>query len=82
MFSLSCLPFHEDLSGGTGCSAGRAHLVISIDLAKQLLQVHRNTYALVLSMEILSLDGYWGNNRSMLMSNCASSGWAAARRCS
>jgi hypothetical protein len=39
MFSLSCLPFHEDLSGGTGCSAGRAHLVISIDLAKQLLQV-------------------------------------------
>jgi hypothetical protein len=47
-----------------------------------LLQVHRNTYALVLSMEILSLDGYWGNNRSMLMSNCASSGWAAARRCS
>ncbi|KAI5074636.1 hypothetical protein GOP47_0010597 [Adiantum capillus-veneris] len=29
--------------GGMGCSAG----VISIDLAKRLLQVHRNTYALV-----------------------------------
>jgi 3-ketoacyl-CoA synthase len=34
------------------------------------LQVQRNTYALVVSLEILSLNGYWGNNRSMLMSNC------------
>jgi 3-ketoacyl-CoA synthase len=32
--------------------------------------VQRNTYALVVSMEILSLNGYWGNNRLMLMSNC------------
>jgi len=34
------------------------------------LQVHRNTYALVVSMENITLNWYWGNNRSMLMSNC------------
>ncbi|KAJ4762496.1 3-ketoacyl-CoA synthase [Rhynchospora pubera] len=52
--------------GGMGCSAG----LISIDLAKQLLQVQRNTYALVVSMENITLNWYWGNNRSMLLSNC------------
>ncbi|KAJ0974062.1 hypothetical protein J5N97_016027 [Dioscorea zingiberensis] len=52
--------------GGMGCSAG----LISIDLAKQLLQVHRNTYALVVSMENITLNWYFGNNRSMLVSNC------------
>lgn len=52
--------------GGMGCSAG----LISIDLAKQLLQVHKNTYALVVSMENITLNWYWGNNRSMLLSNC------------
>ncbi|KAJ3675610.1 hypothetical protein LUZ60_004652 [Juncus effusus] len=52
--------------GGMGCSAG----LISIDLAKQLLQVHRNTYALVVSMENITLNWYFGNNRSMLLSNC------------
>uniref|UniRef100_A0ACD5W5Y3 Uncharacterized protein n=1 Tax=Avena sativa TaxID=4498 RepID=A0ACD5W5Y3_AVESA len=52
--------------GGMGCSAG----LISIDLAKQLLQVHRNSYALVVSMENITLNWYWGNDRSMLMSNC------------
>ncbi|KAG6538076.1 hypothetical protein ZIOFF_003179 [Zingiber officinale] len=52
--------------GGMGCSAG----LISIDLAKQLLQVHRNSYALVVSMENITLNWYMGNNRSMLVSNC------------
>ncbi|TVU25324.1 hypothetical protein EJB05_27816, partial [Eragrostis curvula] len=52
--------------GGMGCSAG----LISIDLAKQLLQVHRNTYALVVSMEIMTMNWYRGNNRSMLMTSC------------
>nr|GEY11864.1 3-ketoacyl-CoA synthase 4-like [Tanacetum cinerariifolium] len=33
--------------GGMGCSAG----VIAVDLAKDMLQVHRNTYAVVVSME-------------------------------
>ncbi|KAF5189267.1 3-ketoacyl-CoA synthase [Thalictrum thalictroides] len=52
--------------GGMGCSAG----VISIDLAKQLLQVHPNSYALVVSMENITLNWYFGNDRSMLLSNC------------
>ncbi|KMZ75803.1 3-ketoacyl-CoA synthase [Zostera marina] len=52
--------------GGMGCSAG----LISVDLAKQLLQVHPNTYALVVSMENITLNWYLGNNRSMLVSNC------------
>lgn len=52
--------------GGMGCSAG----LISIDLAKQLLQVNPNSYALVVSMENITLNWYFGNNRSMLVSNC------------
>ncbi|KAJ6810799.1 fatty acid elongase 1 [Iris pallida] len=52
--------------GGMGCSAG----LISIDLAKQLLQVHSNAYALVVSTENITLNWYFGNNRSMLVSNC------------
>ncbi|KAM7279599.1 hypothetical protein ACFE04_006733 [Oxalis oulophora] len=52
--------------GGMGCSAG----LISIDLAKQMLQVHPNSYALVVSMENITLNWYWGNDRSMLVSNC------------
>ncbi|XP_031098688.1 3-ketoacyl-CoA synthase 20-like [Ipomoea triloba] len=52
--------------GGMGCSAG----LISIDLAKHLLQASPNCYALVVSTEIQSLNWYLGNDRSMLMSNC------------
>ncbi|GAB4832912.1 3-ketoacyl-CoA synthase 11 [Ancistrocladus abbreviatus] len=52
--------------GGMGCSAG----LISIDLSKQLLQVHPNSYALVVSMENITLNWYLGNDRSMLVSNC------------
>ncbi|CAN6442039.1 unnamed protein product [Victoria cruziana] len=52
--------------GGMGCSAG----LISIDLAKDLLQAHPNSYALVVSMENITLNWYFGNNRSMLVSNC------------
>ncbi|MBA0768466.1 hypothetical protein Gotri_017266 [Gossypium trilobum] len=52
--------------GGMGCSAG----LISIDLAKQMLQVHPNSYALVVSMENITLNWYFGNDRSMLVSNC------------
>ncbi|OVA05359.1 FAE1/Type III polyketide synthase-like protein [Macleaya cordata] len=52
--------------GGMGCSAG----LISIDLAKQLLQVQPNSYALVVSLENITLNWYFGNNRSMLVSNC------------
>ncbi|CAN4076605.1 unnamed protein product [Withania somnifera] len=52
--------------GGMGCSAG----LISIDLAKDLLQAHPNTYALVLSMENITLNWYFGNEKSMLLPNC------------
>ncbi|KAM7462889.1 hypothetical protein LguiA_031010 [Lonicera macranthoides] len=52
--------------GGMGCSAG----VISIDLAKQLLQVNPNTYCLVVSLECVTLSWYHGNYRPMLVTNC------------
>ncbi|CAN0900297.1 3-ketoacyl-CoA synthase 11 [Linum grandiflorum] len=52
--------------GGMGCSAG----LISIALAKDLLQVHPNSYALVISTENITLNWYFGNDRSKLVSNC------------
>ncbi|KAG6550585.1 hypothetical protein Mapa_007838 [Marchantia paleacea] len=52
--------------GGMGCSAG----LISIDLARDLLQVHGNTYAVVVSTENITLNWYFGDDRSKLMSNC------------
>ncbi|GAB2291103.1 inositol polyphosphate kinase kcs1 [Dionaea muscipula] len=52
--------------GGMGCSAG----LISIDLAKQLLRVNPNSYALVFSTENITLNWYFGNDRSMLLCNC------------
>ncbi|KAE8672848.1 3-ketoacyl-CoA synthase 9 [Hibiscus syriacus] len=52
--------------GGMGCSAG----VISIDLAKDMLQVHRNTYAIVVSTENITQNWYFGNKKSMLIPNC------------
>nr|XP_023896431.1 3-ketoacyl-CoA synthase 1-like [Quercus suber] len=52
--------------GGMGCSAG----LISIDLAKDLLNANPNTYAIVVSTENITLNWYFGNDRSMLLSNC------------
>ncbi|KAL1349424.1 hypothetical protein HN51_025928 [Arachis hypogaea] len=51
---------------GMGCSAG----VIAIDIAKDLLQVHRNTYAVVVSTENITQNWYLGNKKSMLIPNC------------
>lgn len=51
---------------GMGCSAG----IISLGLAKDLLTVHRNSLALVVSTEALNLNWYTGKNRSMLLTNC------------
>ncbi|MED6205885.1 3-ketoacyl-CoA synthase 2 [Stylosanthes scabra] len=51
---------------GMGCSAG----LVAIDLANRLLQVHPNSYALVISTENINGGSYFGNNRSMLLSNC------------
>ncbi|KAK4351968.1 hypothetical protein RND71_027486 [Anisodus tanguticus] len=52
--------------GGMGCSAG----VIAVDLAKDMLQVHRNTYAVVVSTENITQNWYFGNEKSMLIPNC------------
>jgi len=52
--------------GGMGCSAG----VISIHLAKDLLQAYKNCRALVVSTENITQNWYLGNERSMLLSNC------------
>ncbi|KAM5548728.1 hypothetical protein ABKV19_000240 [Rosa sericea] len=52
--------------GGMGCSAG----VIAVDLAKDLLQVQQNTYAVVVSHENITKNGYLGNKKSMLVQNC------------
>ncbi|XP_071706335.1 3-ketoacyl-CoA synthase 6-like [Rutidosis leptorrhynchoides] len=48
-----------------GCSAG----LISIDFAKHLLQVHTDSYAVVISTEILTPNAYLGKERSMLLPN-------------
>ncbi|KAH7683454.1 Very-long-chain 3-oxoacyl-CoA synthase protein [Dioscorea alata] len=51
---------------GMGCSAG----LISVDLARDLLQAHPNSNALVISTEIITPNFYTGNQRSMLLPNC------------
>ncbi|KAL7101745.1 hypothetical protein ACP275_08G073900 [Erythranthe tilingii] len=51
---------------GMGCSAG----LISIDLARDLLQVHPNSNALVVSTEIITPNYYQGSERAMLLPNC------------
>ncbi|XP_059664409.1 3-ketoacyl-CoA synthase 20-like [Cornus florida] len=53
--------------GGMGCSAGLS----AISLAKQLLQVHHNTYALVVSTENITQNFYMGSDRSKSLINCA-----------
>ncbi|KAK6130978.1 hypothetical protein DH2020_035282 [Rehmannia glutinosa] len=52
--------------GGMGCSAG----LIAIDLAKDLLQVHKNAYAVVVSTENITQNSYRGMKKSMLIPNC------------
>lgn len=51
---------------GMGCSASP----ISIDLARDLLQVHPNSNALVISTEIITPNYYQGKERAMLLPNC------------
>jgi 3-ketoacyl-CoA synthase len=52
--------------GGMGCSAG----VIAVDLARQMLELHPSSYALVVSTENMTQNWYFGNNKSMLLPNC------------
>ncbi|KAF7152361.1 hypothetical protein RHSIM_Rhsim01G0270700 [Rhododendron simsii] len=51
---------------GMGCAAG----LIAINLAKQLLQVHHDSYALVVSTESITENCYKGNDRSKFLINC------------
>ncbi|XP_028786865.1 probable 3-ketoacyl-CoA synthase 21 [Neltuma alba] len=51
---------------GMGCSAG----LVSVSLANDLLRVHRNSLALIVSIEPLSLNWYNGKVPSMLLTNC------------
>ncbi|CAI9096217.1 OLC1v1032305C1 [Oldenlandia corymbosa var. corymbosa] len=51
---------------GMGCSAG----LISVNLARDLLQVHSNSNAVVVSTEIITPNVYLGSDRSMLLPNC------------
>ncbi|KAK6161097.1 hypothetical protein DH2020_004478 [Rehmannia glutinosa] len=50
---------------GMGCSAG----IVSVGLARDLLRVHKNSLALIVSSENMSLNWYTGKNRSMLLTN-------------
>jgi len=52
--------------GGMGCSAG----VVALDLARQMLQLYPDRYALVVSHENLTSNWYPGADRSMLVPNC------------
>ncbi|KAK3220883.1 hypothetical protein Dsin_014853 [Dipteronia sinensis] len=51
---------------GMGCSAS----VIAIELAQNLLKTHKNSYAVVLSTEILSTGWYSGHEKPKLLLNC------------
>ncbi|KAL6854343.1 hypothetical protein ACP4OV_019246 [Aristida adscensionis] len=52
--------------GGMGCSAG----LVAVDLARDMLQAHPGCRAVVVSTENITLNWYFGNDRSMLLSNC------------
>lgn len=60
--------------GGMGCSAG----IVAIDLAKDLLNAHQGSYALVVSTEIVSFTWYSGNDVTLLPPNCSFRMGAAA----
>ncbi|XP_072971418.1 3-ketoacyl-CoA synthase 6-like [Typha angustifolia] len=51
---------------GMGCSAG----LLSIDLARDILQAHPDSTALVVSTEIITPNFYKGSRRDMLLPNC------------
>eukprot|EP01018_Ginkgo_biloba_P038614 Gb_08308 [translate_table: standard] len=51
---------------GMGCSAG----IIAVDTAKHLLKVHKNSYAVVVSTENITMNKYDGDDRTMMMTNC------------
>ncbi|OVA19330.1 FAE1/Type III polyketide synthase-like protein [Macleaya cordata] len=57
---------HSFNLGGMGCAAG----VVAVDLAKDLLDAHPGSYALVVSTEVVSFTWYNGKDLEMLLPNC------------
>ncbi|GJS49187.1 3-ketoacyl-CoA synthase 5-like protein [Tanacetum coccineum] len=51
---------------GMGCSAS----ALGVDMAQNLLKIHKNSNAVILSTEILSNGWYSGKDRSMMVLNC------------
>eukprot|EP00250_Pteridium_aquilinum_P004569 c14773_g1_i1 orf=289-2004(+) len=51
---------------GMGCAAG----MVAVDLAKDILKVHKDKYVVVVGTENITLNWYYGNDRSMLVPNC------------
>lgn len=51
---------------GMGCAAG----MVAVDLAKYLLKVHKDKYVVIVGAENITLNWYYGNDRSMLVPNC------------
>ncbi|KAL4575909.1 hypothetical protein LXL04_011996 [Taraxacum kok-saghyz] len=51
---------------GMGCSAS----ALAVDMAHNLLKVHKNSNAVILSTEILSNGWYAGKDKSMMVLNC------------
>lgn len=52
------------------CLSFPAAGIISLDLARQMLQLMPNTYVLVVSTENITQNWYFGNTKSMLIPNC------------
>ncbi|MCO5596560.1 hypothetical protein L7F22_050625 [Adiantum nelumboides] len=51
---------------GIGCAAG----MVAVDLAKDILRVHKNKYVVIVGTENITLNWYYGNDKSMLVPNC------------
>lgn len=51
---------------GMGCAAG----MVAVDLAKDILKVHKDKYVVIVGTENITLNWYYGNDRSMLVPNC------------
>eukprot|EP01018_Ginkgo_biloba_P009408 Gb_15648 [translate_table: standard] len=51
---------------GMGCSAGG----LAVEMARDLLGVYRNSYAVLVGTENITVTIYEGSNKSMMLTNC------------
>ncbi|KAL6516491.1 3-ketoacyl-CoA synthase 12 [Orobanche gracilis] len=67
---INSYKMREDLKvynlSGMGCSAS----LISINIVQNIFKTRRNSKALMVTSESLSLNWYSGNDRSMILANC------------